>query len=214
MLTINYGTIEDSRQRTLEKLTKLRGERPYTVIDVGGSAGGSWSSSVTDMVIDINASGPDALNIDVCDYDSWKELESIVAATGKFNYSICTHTLEDLYDPIITLKKLPRIAERGIISMPSILTELSNIESSMWLGYIHHRWIFHEENGKILIIPKLPLIESVAKNRFKPKAHLAEITFEWENEINYTMFMNNYLGPNANTVLREFCKLIDKVHKL
>ena len=214
MLTISYGTINDSRQRTLNKLTKLRSEGSYTVVDVGGTHGGSWSSSVTDMVIDINAHGPGAMNLDICNYESWKELESMVAVTGKFNYSICTHTLEDLYDPIITLKKLPKIAERGIITMPSILTELSNIESSRWLGYIHHRWIFHEENGKMLIIPKLSLIESVAKNRFKHKEHLSEIIFEWENEINYDIFMNNYLGPNANIVLREFCKLIDKVHKL
>lgn len=214
MLRINYGTVEDSRIRTLDMLAKYKSEGHYSVIDIGGTHGGGWSAPVADLVIDLNATDPKALKVDVCKQDSWKEIESIVNVNGKFDYAICTHTLEDLYDPIVALENLPKIAERGIITMPSILTELSNVESSLWLGYIHHRWIFHELDGKMLVVPKLSLLEALCKNRFKYKPHVAEITFEWDKEISYNMFMNNYLGPNANTVLREFGRLIDKVSKL
>lgn len=214
MIKISYGNTLDSRQRTLSKLQNLKKQGTYRVIDVGGTHGGGWSAPVADLIIDINASSPNAISIDICNSAAWKEVESIVDVLGKFDYAICTHTLEDLYDPVVTLSKLPRIAKRGIITMPSIITELSNVESSLWLGYIHHRWLFHEEDGKMLLIPKLSVLESMCKNRFKFKPATSEIAYEWENEINYSMFMNNYLGPNVGTVIREFTKIIDKASKL
>lgn len=209
-MNISYGKQEDFRLQLLATLEQTKSENTaFRVIDVGGVAGGGWSSSVADMVVDINAEDTDtSLSIDICREQEWNKLLSIVATQGQYDYAICAHTLEDVYNPFTALDMLPRIAKAGVITMPCFKVELSRIENSDWLGYIHHRWIYDQEDGEMLVIPKVSFLESLVKDTVTPDPNQYEIRYEWSETIPYQIFMNNYLGPHIYAVIDEYTKLI------
>ncbi|CQR74803.1 hypothetical protein SOV_08270 [Sporomusa ovata DSM 2662] len=211
MLKINYGTTQDTRSYVLNTVASKKQTQEYRVIDIGGVAGEGWTTPIADMVIDILAANTNhSLSLDICNYESWRSLEEIVQANGRYDYAICTHTLEDLYDPFIALQKLPKIAKQGIITMPSIRSELSNVESQYWVGYIHHRWLFDKLGDQMLIVPKLNALELLCdKGRFP--ASQEEICYEWSEDIPYKMFMDNYLGPNVDVVIENYDRLLNNI---
>ncbi len=96
--------------------------------------------------------------------------------------------------------------------MPSIVAELSPVQSLAWRGYLHHRWIYDFRGDKILIIPKITLFENLVKVRLT-KTKNSEVRFDWSDEISYEVFMNNYLGPDTQTVIKEFSRLIDEFNQ-
>ena len=159
------------------------------------------------MLVDINVeSTANSISIDICKESDWRKLHDLVEQQGKFDYCICTHTLEDIYNPIVALDNMPKIAKSGIITMPCARTELSHIENSSWLGFIHHRWIYDIDGNTMLVIPKLNFLDSIVTSPFEP--NLTEIRYEWSETIPYKIFMNNYLGPNVNTVISKYQELI------
>jgi len=207
-LSISHHSIEHRIGYVLNMLSKCRDENPnYRVIDIGGAIN-SWSAPVVDTIVDINP-GAKTMIMDICVSGAWDKVLNLVDHHGKYDYAICTHILEDVYDPFVTLNMLPRIAKRGIITMPSIRTELSNVESSFYLGYIHHRWLFGAEDNEMLVIPKLGMLEALARNKMVYEKDVEEIWYEWEDTIPYKIFMDNYLGPDSKTVVKHYSKLID-----
>lgn len=88
---------------------KRRLDSSFTAIDVGGSAGG-WSFDVIDALVDANQPSNESLNSRINVFQAninleseWKPILDHVAAHGKFNFAICTHTLEDLAYPEVPL---------------------------------------------------------------------------------------------------------------
>lgn len=221
-MRIDFGPIMAGRSMIADHVAAQRAAKPgYRVIDMGGiaingaedlSGNGSWTRGIADFIVDINAPvRPDCIAMDLCDPDSWSAINDFVAREGKFDYAICTHTLEDIYDPIIALKRLPQVAHAGVVTMPSARTELSNVESRDWLGYMHHRWIFDEQDGAMLIAPKLSWIEKRYTGRMAFAPGYEEIRYHWEGDIPFRLFMNNYLGPNATTVLNEYDRMVGNI---
>jgi hypothetical protein len=210
MLKITRGRIQESRQRIINHITDIKSITPnFRVIDIGGVAGGSWSSPYIDMCVDINAGDSDtSMAFDICNWEQWSKLADHVATFGLFDYCICTHTLEDIYDPVTALRWMPRIARAGVITTPSPRTELSRHEGG-YLGYIHHRWIFTEEDGKMLLVPKLSVLEGLTSGLPYNEAE-SEIVFEWQDTIEWRMFMNNYLGPDIRSVKDQFQNVINR----
>ena len=213
MLDITYGSYNQSRARVLSQVSEWKkNNKDFRVIDVGGVAGNSWTRDIADMVVDINAVDSErSLKLDICKPKEWDRLLDMVSLSGPYDYAICTHTLEDIYNPFTALEYLPRIAHAGIITMPSIRTELSRIESRQWVGYIHHRWLFDLVDQEMLIIPKINILECLAGDRFFQDRETEEICYEWRGNIPYRCFMNNYLGPNVQTVIDEYKRLIDNI---
>ena len=197
---ITYGTIEQSRLAIIDHINSARSINPnYRVIDLGGVAGGSWSSPYIDMCVDICAdTSITALSIDLCRPETWAPLWADIEANGQYDFAICNHTLEDLYNPFPVLDNLGKIARRGMITTPSISTELAHLpESPEWRGYYHHRWIFEQVDGKMLAIPKLGLIERADNWPDVYIPVLQEIRYEWIGSVEYQEFGNNYLaGPD------------------
>ena len=209
MLTISYKHFGGVRSMVLDQVGAAKAANSnYRVVDIGGQAIG-WSAPIVDMVIDINAANTDkTLGFDICKQDDWQAILDIVARDGLYDYAICTHTLEDVYDPFIALDMLPKIAQAGVISMPGVSTELSRHESQDYLGFIHHRWVFDQVDGKMLVVPKVTLLESLVKNRVVHNPSKDEICYEWSGSIEYCHFMNNFLGPSPAAVLGEYDKFI------
>jgi len=176
-------------------LDEKRQQGKFTVVDVGGMEGG-WCSRNVDSVIDINIG--DTLpnfQVDICVPMDWFKVMDFVKVNGKFDYCICSHTLEDVYNPYTAMQVMPLIAKAGVIMVPYYQTELSHVESSKYLGYMHHRYMFKEKDGKILLAPKLPFLEKIDIKRHPPE--LVNFKIEWKGSIEYDVFMNNYLGPTT-----------------
>lgn len=129
-MQISFGEVNEGRQKIANYIFHKKEQKKFNVIDVGGSATG-WSVNVTDVFIDINPCDNSKLqfNIDICKESSWLPILDYVNKNGKFDYSICTHTLEDIYNPYLVLDVLPKISKAGVITTPSIRSELSFIEN-------------------------------------------------------------------------------------
>ncbi len=213
MLTISFTNSDTSRKQLLEQLSSERERDPsFRVIDVGGAAT-SWSAPVVDCIVDINATDSErSIAADICTIQGWEKILAASRKIGGFSYAICTHTLEDLYNPFLALEYLPKIARKGIITMPSIEAELSHIESLNWKGHVHHRWIFHEASGEMHLIPKLGLLESMVEYA-EYRKETSEIRYDWESEIKYSVFMKNYLGPNVRTVTATYREYLQNALK-
>lgn len=179
----------------------------FNVIDVGGSVCG-WSSPYIDAVVDFNDLYDNSVNIkhfkcDITHPDSWSELLNYVEKNGKFDFCICTHTLEDIMNPVYVSEQICKISKEGYISFPSKFRELSRFEGN-YRGYIHHRWIFKvKNNSEIVAYPKINLIEN--NINFDKIANLAEnikdLSFYWKDTIEMKYINNNYLGPNVESVI-------------
>jgi hypothetical protein len=79
---------------------------------------------------------------------------------GLFDFAFCSHTLEDVRDPIGACEELMRVAKRGYIEVPSREREIFHTKPMMRLrsflgrplraGFGHHRWFCElEANGLV-----------------------------------------------------------------
>lgn len=204
---ISFGEVMKGRQEIADYIFLQKSKKQFTVIDVGGYAIG-WSLPVADAFIDIQAlpTKKPQFIFDICKESNWLSVIDFVEKNGKFDYCICTHTLEDIYNPYTVLDYLPKIAKSGVITMPSVKTETNYIENTNWCGFAHHRYLFGCKDQKMIIAPKLPLVEKLIAR--KSLTYVEEIRYEWENSIPYDIFMSNYLGPNTETVLKEYERFI------
>ena len=212
MLKISYNTRDLNCSKIMTHILDQKFfNRNYRVIDIGGEATG-WTNTFADMIINFKSTNTSkSMCLDICEEDSWQQLIAHVKEKGMYDYAICTHILEDVYNPFLTLKYLPKIAHRGAITTPYIINELSREQENIgYIGNIHHRWIFDVEDNKMLVIPKLTVLEAIS-NEFdiKIKSRADEILFEWNKEIPYKIFMNNFLGPDVEAVVQSLKKLIE-----
>jgi Methyltransferase domain len=119
------------------------------VLDVGG-----WARPLrrADWVIDIlpfetrgrwghDGTGPERfaaerwVQRDVCAAEPWP------FADGRFDFAVCSHTLEDVRDPVRVCAELQRVARAGYIEVPSRLEEQSYGFQGPWVGWGHHHWL-------------------------------------------------------------------------
>jgi hypothetical protein len=79
---------------------------------------------------------------DICDRQPYP------FADKQVDFAICSHTLEDVRDPVWICSELVRVAKRGYIEVPSRLEEQSWGVHGDWPGWSHHRWLIDPvENG-------------------------------------------------------------------
>lgn len=78
-----------------------------------------------------------------------------------FDFAICSHTLEDIRDPLWVCSELARVSKRGYIEVPSREwescrgAELGNI-----VGLSHHRWLIDLDGNTFRFLMKLHTIHS------------------------------------------------------
>jgi SAM-dependent methyltransferase len=134
-----------SRRRILESLPDRA-----LVLDVGG-----WAVPFprADWVIDLEAyetrgafgydgdpaeerfSAETWVQRDICDREPWPFED------GQFDFVVCSHTLEDVRDPIFCCSELVRVAKAGYVEVPSRLAEQSWGAQGDWVGWGHHHWL-------------------------------------------------------------------------
>jgi hypothetical protein len=149
------------RKHVIDYIQQQKETKPsFSVIDVGGVYGG-WSFSVLTAMVDRNSM--DSVQLDnITRFDAninfesgWVKILEHVEKHGKFDFVICSHTLEDLALPQVTLNMLPKVAHEGFVAVPSKYRELINGVEGIWQGYNHHRWICTFRDGIFKLYPKL-----------------------------------------------------------
>lgn len=82
-------------------------------------------------------------------------------ADKSIDFVICSHTLEDLRDPLWVCSEMARIAKRGYIEVPSRPAESSRgWEHPRLAGLSHHRWLIDITGSHIRFLMKYHRIHS------------------------------------------------------
>jgi hypothetical protein len=77
----------------------------------------------------------------------------------ELDFVVCSHTLEDIRDPIWVCSEMARIAKAGYIEIPSRLIETCRgVNRDCPVGYYHHRWLVEVEGDKVLFRQKSGII--------------------------------------------------------
>jgi SAM-dependent methyltransferase len=77
-----------------------------------------------------------------------------------FDLGLCSHTLEDLRDPINALAELGRVCKRILVITPSrLLEQTRNIAHPRYCGFSHHPWAVFMGEGFIGFRRKTPNLE-------------------------------------------------------
>jgi len=161
-------------------------------IDIGGA--NSFAHGYLDAVVDIRIPQASAANVfvgnidmpdiwnDIKTFESIDEMSKMNMTKGKWDYAICTHTLEDINNPYFVCLQLENIAKAGIIVVPSKYREFSRFNKH-FRGFIHHRWIFDVIDGVFTGFPKNNFIEEPQFDAVNNGTFFEELVIEWEGEI-------------------------------
>jgi hypothetical protein len=162
-----------------------------TSIDVGASSM-YWSYPECKYVADsvqITADGTRVFNINLEDKTSWSELLTFVEENGKFDFSICSHTLEDIFNPLDVISLLEKISQAGFVAIPSKYDEFLFLYENPYRGNAHHKQFFDFVNGELTIFPKYPFIErDVRSDKILEQMDGRELSFFWETSIPVNIF--------------------------
>lgn len=169
-----------------------------TVLDVGG-----WAKPLAraDWVIDLmpyetrglyggeegkERFGPDTwVRRDICERSPWP------FADGQFDFAVCSHTLEDIRDPVWVCAELNRVARAGYIEVPSRLEEQAWGVHGPWVGWSHHRWLVDVGSDRVDFVFKPGVLQGRAEmqvpaevaRRLTPAERVQ--TLFWETEFGY-----------------------------
>lgn len=89
------------------------------------------------------------LQRDICNRTPWPFRDKF------FDFSICSHTLEDVRDPLFVCSELMRVSKAGYIETPSRLAESCvGWESEQFAGLGHHRWLIDYQPGRLIFTQK------------------------------------------------------------
>lgn len=206
---LNYQVVFDYLNSKFDKTTKN-----YRIIDIGAGANPwslEWLTHVADVFtdpeyIDNFNENVKIFNVDINDPRDWEVVLKDVEENGKFDFVICSHTLEDVNNPKIACEMINRIGKSGYISMPSKYAELFTFEYKAncrlpYKGYHHHRWIYQIKDNVLVGFPKMNFYDYVPFHFNQEKAYGTEIAFIWEGKFNYEFvnpdqMLDNRVGPN------------------
>ena len=168
-------------------LARLERELPADalVLDVGG---GARPLARADRVIDVlpyatrggwgrDGSGPERfgeehwVQRDVCDREPWP------FADGQFAFAVCSHTLEDVRDPLWVCSELQRVARAGYVEVPSRRAEQSRGVQGDWVGWGHHHWLVEVHGDRIDFLFKPHILHARPEFSF-PRAYYDALSEE------------------------------------
>ena len=99
---------------------------------------------------------------DICDREPWPFDD------GRFDFAVCSHTLEDLRDPVWVCAELNRVARAGYLETPSRLEEQSWGVIGDHVGWSHHRWLVDVAPDAIEFVAKPHVIHANPAFHFPP----------------------------------------------
>lgn len=185
----------------------------YKAIDVGASVY-NWSWPEAKYVVDIlswpHHIGVDDIhhfNLNLDNEHEHEQLLEYVENNGKFDYSICSHTLEDLMFPLQTIKLLSKISNQGVVVIPSKYSEFRYNRTSQWRGEPHHKQFFDVIDDKICLFPKLTFIERDERSDLfttEKYSTMPDLIIFWESELPYTYFNEGKVDLSDDVLINNY----------
>jgi hypothetical protein len=102
---------------------------------------------------------------DICAREPWP------FSAGQFDFAVCSHTLEDVRDPVFVCDELMRVARAGYIEVPSRLQEQSAGVHGPWVGWSHHHWLVDVAGDEITFVFKPHALHGMASHHFPAGFH-------------------------------------------
>ena len=195
---VKYNIAQD-RKEILNYLKNSKENNPkFSLIDIG-SYGNPWSIDYITATLDINECNHGEINFkgNMSSHYIWNEILEYVNKNGKFDFCVCTHTLEDISNPKLVCDMMEKISNGGFIAIPSKYAECHrsySCEGSI-RGAIHHRWIYNIENNNFIGYPKLSFTEylecceQLGQNYSDEKG---ELSFFWKDSVNFNIVNNDF----------------------
>ncbi|MGH2953233.1 MAG: class I SAM-dependent methyltransferase [Solirubrobacterales bacterium] len=122
---------------------------------------------------------------DMCDHEPWP------FADDQFDFAVCSHTLEDIRDPVWVCRELIRVARAGYVEVPSRLEEQSYGLCGEFVGWPHHRWLVDVVGDRVGFVVK-PAILPIDERYFFPEGFVDGLESEervqrlfWEGGFEY-----------------------------
>lgn len=180
-------------------------------IDVGASAM-YWSYPECKFVadsIEIKKEGTTFFNLNLENKTSWNVILDYVKENGKFDFSICSHTLEDVFNPMELIEFLETISKSGFVAIPSKYDEFSFLYQNKYRGNAHHKQFFDFVNNELTIFPKFSWAETDQRSDEILKYHKGgELSFYWEENIPIKIFGNGIPCKSDGELMNNFYKEI------
>ncbi len=138
---------------------------------------------------------------DMCDRAPWPFSDK------QFDFVVCSHTLEDVRDPLWVCTEMIRVGKRGYIEVPSRAYESClGIERPNQAGLSHHRWLIDIRGDEISFLHKSHMIHSHWRFAL-PRAYGRALSRErsvqwlwWEGEFTFREVMYLRTGrPGTRT---------------
>ena len=92
----------------------------------------------------------------------------------EIDFVICSHTLEDIRDPLWVCAEMVRVARRGYIEVPSRIAETCRGIEPNQVGWSHHRWLIDIAGNDISFLMKYHTIHAQRRLSF-PASYLARL---------------------------------------
>jgi len=112
-------------------------------------------------------------------------------ADKQFDFVTCSHTLEDVRDPLWVCAEMIRIGKAGYIEVPSRIWESCRGMEPGIAGLSHHRWLIEIAGNSLRFLPKLHRIHNWRYSLPKSVLHgLSETEsvqwLVWEDSFEYS----------------------------
>ena len=128
---------------------------------------------------------------------------------NEIDFVVCSHTLEDVRDPIWVCEEINRIGKGGYIEVPSRLEEQSYGVQGTWVGWGHHHWLVDIDGTQMQFTFKHHIIHGRKTDHF-PTSFWAGLgdedrvqTMWWEGSFDFGEQI--FIGPGeVDTYLASF----------
>lgn len=97
---------------------------------------------------------------DICAREPWPFEDR------SFDFAVCSHTLEDLRDPVWVCAELQRVARAGYVEVPSRLEEQCRDVQGPWVGWGHHHWLIDLDGAGISFVFKPHILGGLPGSAF------------------------------------------------
>jgi len=163
----------------------------YTSIDVGASLR-YWSYPECKIIADaypVEYKDITHFNINIEDTSHWSKIYDYIKINGKFDFSICSHTMEDVFNPIELASHLCNISKQGYVAIPSKFNEFKKLYNNKYRGNGHHKQFFDIVDDNLIIFPKFSWIETDDRSNKILENYIAdELVFFWKDSIPIEIF--------------------------